>query len=78
MESRVLVELHYLLALDKTGLFPPLTPREIKKIEKHIDSFSEKDYLAIKAIEKTLNHDVKELFYTKLNQLLHAEVPRPF
>lgn len=76
MGSRVWVELQFLLALDKTGLFPPLNARELKRIEKHLDSFSEKDYLAIKDIEKTLNHDVKscEVFLINVLDLRHPNM----
>lgn len=69
MRSRVWVELKFLLALDKTGIFAPLSTREIKKIEKQLESFTEKDYLAIKEIEKTLNHDVKSCEVFLINTL---------
>jgi adenylosuccinate lyase len=59
MGARIWVELQYLLALDKTGLFEPLGKREIKRIEKMSESFTKEDYDAIKEIEATLNHDVK-------------------
>ena len=59
MGARVWVELQYLLALDKTGIFPPLNKREIKRIEKMSEGFTKDDYDAIKEIETTLNHDVK-------------------
>ena len=59
MGARIWVELQYLLALDKTGMFPPLNKREIKRIEKLSQNFTKDDYDAIKEIEATLNHDVK-------------------
>jgi adenylosuccinate lyase len=59
MGARVWVELQYLIALDKTGIFPPLNKRELKRIEKMSEGFSKEDYDAIKEIEQTLNHDVK-------------------
>lgn len=76
MGSRIQVELQYLLALDKTKLFPPLTSREIKKIEKYLDSFTEKDYLAIKNIEKSLNHDLKacEIFLVNVLDLKYPNM----
>ncbi|MFA6619003.1 MAG: adenylosuccinate lyase [Candidatus Neomarinimicrobiota bacterium] len=76
MGSRIHVEIKYLLALDKTGLFPPLSSREIKKIEKQLESFTEKDYLDIKNIEKDLNHDVKacEVFLINSLNLKHSNM----
>ncbi|MFA5434943.1 MAG: adenylosuccinate lyase, partial [Candidatus Neomarinimicrobiota bacterium] len=59
MGARIWVELQYLLALDGTGVFPPLNQRERKKIEKMAQSFSAEDYAAIKLLETELNHDVK-------------------
>ncbi len=59
MGARVWVELQYLLALNETGIFPPLGKREIKRIEKMSKTFTKNDYDAIKEIEQTLNHDVK-------------------
>ena len=59
MGARVWVELQYLIALDKTGIFPPLNKREVKRIEKMSENFTKDDYDAIKEIEATLNHDVK-------------------
>ena len=69
MGARVWVELQFLLALDKTGLFDPLNPREIKQIQKLSESFSKKDYDAIKDIESTLNHDVKSCEVFLINEL---------
>ncbi len=59
MGARVWVELQYLPALDKTGVFPSLNKREIKRIESLSQSFGKEDYHKIKAIEAELNHDVK-------------------
>ena len=59
MRMRVIVELRYLKALDKTGLFEKLSDEELTAIDKIIDSFSEEDYDKIKEIEGKLNHDVK-------------------
>ena len=59
MGARIWIELQYLLALDKTGLFNPLGKREINRIEKMSENFTKEDYDAIKEIEATLNHDVK-------------------
>jgi adenylosuccinate lyase len=67
MRARVLVELRFLEALDETGLFEKLTSEEHVQIKQVGKNFSEQDYLEIKEIEKTLNHDVKscEVFLIK-------------
>ncbi len=59
MRMRVIVELHYLKALDKSGLFKKLSDEELSAIDNLINSFSEEDYDKIKEIESKLNHDVK-------------------
>ncbi|MHB2149337.1 adenylosuccinate lyase [Calditrichota bacterium LG25] len=59
MRARVQIELHFLKALDSTGLFPELNQAERQKIEFYLRHFSEDDYQRIKEIEQTLNHDVK-------------------
>jgi adenylosuccinate lyase len=69
MGARIWVELQYLLALDKTGVFPPLGKREIKRIENMSEIFTKADYDGIKEIEKTLNHDVKSCEVYLINQL---------
>lgn len=76
MGARVWVELQYLLALDKTGVFPPLGKREIKRIEKMSQSFDKDDYDAIKEIEETLNHDVKscEVYLIRELKLHHPNM----
>lgn len=64
MKYRVVVEGEYLIAissLGRTGL-RKFTPEEIKKI-RSLYEFSENDYLKIKNIEKTTNHDVKAVEY---------------
>jgi adenylosuccinate lyase len=59
MKMRVTIELRYLLALDGTELFDKLSSDEKKRVDQIISNFSERDYLQIKEIESTLNHDVK-------------------
>ncbi len=59
MRMRVIVELRYIKALDKSGLFDKLTVSELTAIDDMIESFSEKDYDKIKEIEAKINHDVK-------------------
>lgn len=73
MGARVWVELQFLLALDTTGIFPPLNKRERNKIEKITKRFSPDDYESIKKLEAELNHDVKacELYLKDLLDLRH-------
>lgn len=59
MENRCKIELHYVLALNKTGLFPPLANDELERVEAALQEFTEEDYQKIKEIESTTNHDVK-------------------
>jgi adenylosuccinate lyase len=64
MYNRCKVELLYVLALDKTGLFTPLTTVEKNSIQDCMDNFTTADYQRIKEIERVTNHDLKacELF----------------
>ena len=78
MRSRCRVELLYVLALDHTRLFAPLSSGEKERIAAALDLFSEQDYKRIKAIEAVTRHDVKacEMFLrdkVKLadNNLIH-------
>jgi adenylosuccinate lyase len=78
MRARVQVELRFLLALNKTKLFPAFSKEELASIDNAFNTYNDDDYLAIKEIEKKLNHDVKacEVFLqSKLslsdNNLIH-------
>jgi len=59
MHYRCKVELLYLLALNKTGLFPPISEAEKRNVEAALNDFTEEDYQRIKEIERVTNHDVK-------------------
>ena len=74
MHARCLVELRYIEALDKTGLFALLTKAEKERIKQTKATFTEDDFARIKAIEKMVNQDVKacELF---LREQLRLENP---
>ncbi len=74
MHARCLVELKYIEALDKTGLLASLTKTEKERIKQTKATFTEDDFARIKAIEKTVNQDVKscELF---LREQLRLENP---
>lgn len=65
MKRRVQVEIAWLIALSDCGLeqFAPLTPNARSYLARLVDDFSEPDGAAIKAIEKTTNHDVKAVEY---------------
>ncbi len=66
MHRRVLVELHWLLALAdeaKIAEVPPLSPRARASLLAIGNDFSAADGERIKAIERTTNHDVKAVEY---------------
>ncbi len=59
MEARCEVELAYLEALDRTGLFPTLSAEERKRIDGAKASFSDGDFERIVEIDREIDHDVK-------------------
>lgn len=59
MYYRCKAELLYVLALDETKLFEPLSQNEKTAIADCINNFTEKDYQRIKEIEEVTKHDVK-------------------
>ena len=59
MRARCDVELRYVLALEETGIFPPLAESERCAIEQALDGFDEAAFARIKEIEETTRHDVK-------------------
>jgi adenylosuccinate lyase len=65
MHRRVQVEVTWFLALSQAGLaeFPPLSLAARAHLLGLVERFSVADALAIKAIEKTTNHDVKAVEY---------------
>jgi len=65
MHRRVQVEITWLLALSDSGMaeLPPFSPSARRFLVNLIQQFSSADALAIKAIEKTTNHDVKAVEY---------------
>nr|HPI54050.1 lyase family protein [Chitinophagaceae bacterium] len=68
---RVHVEVEYFIALSQVGLFT-LKPNAIKALRQIVATFDVDDAAAVKAIEKTTNHDVKAVEYflkEKLTQL---------
>ena len=78
MRARCQVELFYVLALDKTGLFTPLISTEKQRIDDALQHFADEDYQQIKVIENTTRHDVKacEIFLREKikladNNLIH-------
>lgn len=76
MYYRCKVELLYILALDKTGLFEPLNDSEKENIQNCIDHFSDADYQRIKEIEAVTKHDVKacEIFLRERTQLRNVHL----
>jgi adenylosuccinate lyase len=65
MHRRVQVEVAWFVALSDAGLpeFAPLPAAERAFLHGVVSNFSESDATAIKAIEKTTNHDVKAVEY---------------
>jgi adenylosuccinate lyase len=65
MHRRVQVEIAWFIALSDAGFaeFKPLTPGARTYLTGLVKNFSEADALAIKAFEKTTNHDVKAVEY---------------
>jgi adenylosuccinate lyase len=59
VRARCEVELRYLLALDETGVFPPLGEEEKARIREAIGTFGEEDFQRIVEIERRIGHDVK-------------------
>jgi adenylosuccinate lyase len=79
IRDRVRVELDFLAALSKTGLFRPLTKSESAQIESIKSNFSLADAQAVGEHERVTRHDVKAIEYflrdkfqdTSLSDLLH-------
>ena len=65
MHRRVQVEVAWFIALSDAGFdeFKPLSPDAREYLQGLVAHFCEADALAIKAIEKTTNHDVKAVEY---------------
>ena len=65
MHRRVQVEVEWFIALSDAGLdaFTPLVAGTRAALRERVDAFSEADAEAIKAIERTTNHDVKAVEY---------------
>ncbi len=65
MQRRVQVEVEWLIALSDAGFaeFPPLPETARDALRALVQGFGEADAQAIKAIEKTTNHDVKAVEY---------------
>jgi adenylosuccinate lyase len=57
--ARIEVELRYLRMLHLRGLFPPLFPEELERVEAALAGASDEDYASVKDIEATTRHDVK-------------------
>jgi adenylosuccinate lyase len=70
MHRRVQVELTWFTALSDAGFteFKPLSKMARSYLQEIISNFSENDALAIKAIERVTNHDVKAVEYWIVEQ----------
>ncbi|MEO7854866.1 MAG: lyase family protein, partial [Rubrivivax sp.] len=77
MHRRVQVEVEWFIALSDAGFteFKPLGKASRGRLRILVAKFSQDDALAIKAIERTTNHDVKAVEYWLKSQLEgHAEL----
>jgi adenylosuccinate lyase len=77
MHRRVQVEVEWFIALSDAGFkeFKPLSPAARSRLRKLVKKFSETDAEAIKAIERTTNHDVKAVeYWIKGSFAGHAEL----
>lgn len=74
MHRRVQVEITWLIALSDAGLneFPRLNNAARAHLHGIVDRFSQDDALAIKAIERVTNHDVKAVEYWLVEQFKAA------
>ena len=65
MHRRVQVEIEWFIALSDAGFkeFKPLSSAARSRLRRLVKKFSESDAEAIKAIERTTNHDVKAVEY---------------
>lgn len=68
MKYRVLVEVEYLLFLEKKKFFK-IPGKTAKHLEKLVENFGQEDAQEIKQIEFTTNHDVKAVEYFLKNEL---------
>ncbi len=68
MKYRVLVEVEYLLFLERKKFFK-LPAKVIKQLQKMAEDFGQEDAQEIKQIEFTTNHDVKAVEYYIKNEL---------
>jgi len=66
IKARVKIEIEFLIKLSDLEEFytlGPLTQKEKKDLRLIVEDFSDRDALAIKTIEKEINHDVKAIEY---------------
>ena len=65
MQRRVQVEVAWFIALSDAGMaeFKPLSSPARAHLQHLVQAFSPQDSMAIKAIERTTNHDVKAVEY---------------
>jgi adenylosuccinate lyase len=77
MQRRVQVEVAWFIALSDAGMaeFAPLSHAARGHLQHLVQSFSPQDSLAIKAIERTTNHDVKAVEYWLKDQCQLPSLP---
>ncbi|MBI5825821.1 MAG: adenylosuccinate lyase [Chloroflexi bacterium] len=72
LRDRVRVELNFLAALSKTGIFRPLTDSESAQLEAIQSNFSAADAEAILEHERKTRHDVKAIEYFIQSKLVES------
>jgi adenylosuccinate lyase len=72
LRDRVRVELDYLAALSKTGLFPALSKPQLAQLDAIKANFSTADAEAVRAHEQRTRHDVKAIEYFLQDKLQGA------
>jgi adenylosuccinate lyase len=72
LRDRVRVELDYLAALSKTGLFPALSKSQLTQLDAIKANFSTADAEAVRAHEQRTRHDVKAIEYFLQDKLQGA------
>ncbi|MGZ5275672.1 MAG: adenylosuccinate lyase, partial [Caldimonas sp.] len=71
IRRRVQVEVEWFIALSQAGWaeLKPFGPEAVSLLRELVEGFSEADAEAIKAIERTTNHDVKAVEYWIAEQI---------
>ncbi|MDZ7789781.1 MAG: adenylosuccinate lyase [Xanthomonadales bacterium] len=81
IRQRVRVEIAWFLALadcERFSALPPVSGGDRAYLERLVEAFGDEDAAAIKAIERTTNHDVKAVEYWLKDRLAERETLKPY